>query len=217
MFTGIIQEIGIIKSVNYSGNVNKLKIECPKIVKNAKLGDSIAVNGVCLTICSMGDKWFEADVMPETMRKTSLANIKPSGKVNLEPALRLDERLGGHLVSGHIDGTGNIKEIRKEQNAVWMTLQVAPEISRYIVMKGSVSIDGISLTVAEVDSSCFCVSLIPATLANTILGEKKAGETVNIECDIVGKYIEKFLLGEGKSSAERKGLDIDFLLDNGFA
>jgi len=216
VFTGIIQELGIVKSVNYSGSVNKIKIECPKIVKNAKLGDSIAVNGVCLTVCSIGDKWFEADVMPETMRRTSLANLKPSGKVNLEPALRLDERLGGHLISGHIDGVGSIKEIRKEQNAVWMSFKATPEILRYIVMKGSVSIDGISLTVAEVDSSCFCVSLIPGTLANTILNEKKVGETVNIECDIVGKYIEKFLLGEGESFTERKGLDIDFLSDNGF-
>jgi len=165
----------------------------------------------------MGDNWFEADVMPETMRRTSLANIKSSAKVNIEPALRLGDRLGGHIVTGHIDGTGTIKGIRKEQNAVWMAFQLTPEILRYIVVKGSVAVDGIRLTVAEVDVSSCSVSLIPATFDNTILGEKKVGDTVNIECDIVGKYIEKLVVSEGKNLSEKKSLDISFLSENGFA
>lgn len=217
MFTGIIQEIGTVKAVNFSGSTNKLRIECKEIIKDAKLGDSIAVNGVCLTVCGMGDTWFEADVMPETMRRTGFANLKRTAKVNLEPALKLGDRLGGHLVSGHIDGVGKVREIRREQNAVWMTFEVQPEIIRYVILKGSAAIDGTSLTVTEVDAGSFSVSLIPATLTGTILGEKKAGDTVNIECDMVGKYIEKLIMQKDKDSAVQNALSMDFLSDNGFA
>ncbi|MGE5328106.1 MAG: riboflavin synthase [Deltaproteobacteria bacterium] len=217
MFTGIVQELGIIKSINFSGSVNKLKIECPITIKGVKPGDSIAVNGVCLTVCNMGETWFEADVMPETMRKTSLANLKASSRVNIEPALRVGDKLGGHLVTGHIDGTGLIKEIRKEQNAVWMNFQLAPELLKYIISKGSIAIDGISLTVAEVDFSSCSVSLIPVTFAGTVLGEKRVGDIVNIECDMIGKYIEKLAAYGDKNTSGGKGLNIDFLSENGFA
>lgn len=217
MFTGIVQEIGVVKAVNFSGNINKLRIECKAVMKDAGLGDSIAVNGICLTVCSMGNNWFEADVMPETMRRTSLAHLKPSAKVNLEPALKIGERLGGHFVTGHIDGVGEIKESKREQNAVWVTFQASPEVLKYIVLKGSVSIDGTSLTVAEVGENTFSVSLISATLENTILGTKKIGEQVNIECDIIGKYIEKLLGTEQRNCTEKKELDMDFFSQNGFA
>ncbi|MGE5473021.1 MAG: riboflavin synthase [Ignavibacteriales bacterium] len=216
MFTGIVKEIGTIRTISFSGNINKLRIECCETIKDAGLGDSIAVNGICLTVCNMGDNWFEADVMPETMRRTSLAGLKPSSKVNLEPALKIGDRLGGHLVTGHIDGVGKTAEIKKEQNAVWINFETSSEILKYIVEKGSVAIDGTSLTVADVDGSTFSVSLIPATLENTILGMKKIGDLVDIECDIVGKYIEKFLGIKGEKSKEKKELDIEFFTQNGF-
>ncbi len=214
MFTGIIEELGRIKSVSHGGSSIKLSICCKTVLENTKIGDSIAVNGICLTVTEMAKDWFAADVMPETLRKTSLSKLETSSMVNLERALRLSDRLGGHIVSGHIDGIGMIVNIKKEDNAIWYSISANDSILRYIVMKGSVAIDGTSLTVAYVDDSCFKVSIIPHTSQVTIIGAKKVGDIVNVECDVIGKYIEKLVSGnaQGKSG----GISMEFLSENGF-
>lgn len=218
MFTGIVEEMGVVKDVDFSGNINKLRIECTKVLEDIKLGDSIAVNGICLTVSQLGHGWFGADVMPETLRRTSLSELKSGNKVNLEPALSLERRLGGHIVSGHIDDVGVIRQIREEQNAVWIIIEAPEYVMKYIVMKGSVAVEGTSLTVAYVEEDCFGVSLIPTTRFLTTLGHKKVGHKVNIECDIIAKYIEKLLKsGESKSAVSKSGsVDMAFLQQNGF-
>ena len=217
MFTGIIEELGKVRDIIRGNKSVKISIECNRIVEDIKLGDSIAVNGICLTVTGCGGNWFTADVMPETMRKTGLGMLDRHSKVNLERALRLSDRLGGHLVSGHIDGTGTIVDKTVEDNATWVSIEADRDVLKYIVMKGSVALDGTSLTVAYVDDKKFKVSLIPLTSSVTTLGEKKVGDVVNIECDIIGKYVEKLVgLNPGRES-NKSGLDIDFLRENGFA
>jgi riboflavin synthase len=217
MFTGIVEELGRIKDIVQGPRSIKLQIECTRIMEDVKLGDSIAVNGICLTVTSLGSNWFTADVMPETMRKTNLESLTRLSQVNLERALRLSDRLGGHLVSGHIDGTGVITEKVNEDNATWISIAADKSILKYIVMKGSVAVDGTSLTVAYVDDVKFKVSLIPLTRAVTTLGFKKAGDKVNIECDSVGKYVEKLLYSGAGENNERKDISVEFLRENGFA
>ncbi len=217
MFTGIVEEMGSVKNIVYGSSSIKLSIECTTVIEGTVKGDSIAVNGICLTVTELGGNWFTADVMPETMRKTGLEKLKPGKKVNLERALRLADRLGGHIVSGHIDGTGIITELKKEDNAVLITITAPEQIMKYIVQKGSVSLDGTSLTIAELTSSTFTVSLIPLTRGFTILGSKSIGDRVNIECDIIGKYVEKMLKGEPLESEPLKGnLSAEFLREHGF-
>ena len=217
MFTGIVEEMGVAVNVDFSGNVNKIRIRCKKTLENIKLGDSIAVNGICLTVSNFGSEWFEADVMPETLRKTSLSDIQAGSHVNLEPALRLGGRLGGHIVSGHIDGIGIIKQVKAEKNAVWLIIEAPSDIMKYIVMKGSIAIEGTSLTVAYIGKEEFGISLIPATRNVTILGNKKAGDAVNIECDIIGKYIEKLMKPEeGATIKQKSSVDMTFLQQAGF-
>lgn len=216
MFTGIVEEMGRVKSIVRGSSSIKLSINCTLIIRDVKLGDSIAVNGICLTATDLGNDWFTADVMPETMRKTSLYKLKPSDKVNLERALRLSDRLGGHIVSGHIDGTGTVIEKIEEDNAVWLTVEAHQDILKYIVQKGSVALDGTSLTVADVDEMCFKVSLIPMTRGVTILGMKDVGDKVNIECDVIGKYIEKLIKGQAPESGQKKDISMEFLKENGF-
>ena len=217
MFTGIVEEMGSVKNIVYGSSSIKLSIECTTVIEGTVKGDSIAVNGICLTVTELGENWFTADVMPETMRKTGLEKLKPGGKVNLERALRLTDRLGGHIVSGHIDGTGSITGLKKEDNAVLITITAPKQIMKYIVQKGSVALDGTSLTIAELTSNTFTVSLIPLTRGFTILGTKSIGDRVNIECDIIGKYVEKMLKGETlESEPSKKDLSAEFLREHGF-
>ena len=212
MFTGIIEEIGNIKSIRTGADTCILTVCAEKILSDMHIGDSIAVNGTCLTVCEFDNNSFSADVMPETMRRTNLGSLKSGSPVNLERAMSANGRFGGHIVSGHIDGTGVIKSLKKEKNAVWVQISAKPEILRYIVEKGSIAIDGISLTVAKISSQDFSVSIIPHTGEKTILLKKKSGEIVNLECDIIAKYVEK-LCGFQKSSG---GISENFLAEHGF-
>ncbi len=217
MFTGIVEEIGTLKEIIPSSQSIKLTVWCEKVIQDAKVGDSIAVNGICLTVTEFTDKSFIADAMPETMRKTNLGSLKVGGKVNLERALRLGDRLGGHIVTGHIDGTGKVVNRWEEDNAIWLEITESPNILKYIVQKGSVALDGTSLTIAGVGESNFRVSLIPLTAEMTTLKNKKYGDIINIECDIIGKYIEKLLSIDVRDSEPGKKIDLDFLKKYGFA
>lgn len=215
MFTGIIEETGKIQKIEKSPLSAKLTIQCQKVLKGTKIGDSIAVNGICLTVTSLSPNAFTADVMAETLRRSSLSESAASSIVNLERAMAADGRFGGHIVSGHIDGTGTVTEIRQEEIAVWYAISAAPGLLRYIVEKGSIALDGISLTVASVSSQGFQVSVIPHTRQETALAAKRIGSLVNIECDIVGKYIEKFLSPQ-EADAPKSRLTESFLMEHGF-
>ena len=215
MFTGIVEETGKICEIKKESLSAKIKIQCRKVLEGTKVGDSIAVNGICLTVTSLGKDSFTADVMAETMRRSSLSEIQVPGIVNLERAMAADGRFHGHIVSGHIDGTGTITGIRQEENAVWYTIGAEPELLRYIVEKGSVALDGISLTVAKVTGQDFQVSVIPHTRKETALGSKKSGSAINIECDMIGKYVEKLLSGGNKERSDSK-ITEGFLLEHGF-
>lgn len=214
MFTGIIEEIGTVESIQKQGISAELRIKCSKVLEGTKLGDSIAVNGVCLTVVKLEQNGFWADVMTETMHRSNLSKIKEKDHVNLERAMAADGRFGGHMVSGHIDGIGNITQIQAEENAVWYTIEAAPELLHYIVEKGSVAIDGISLTVANVSEKNFQVSTIPHTRQETTLSEKQIGNFINIECDILGKYVERFVGGVKKQKESK--ITEEFLEKYGF-
>ena len=215
MFTGIIEELGTVKSLNMSGNSGSINIKAHKVLEKTQIGDSIAVNGICLTVTSLQPDGFTADVMAETVRRSSLGSAKAGDKVNLERAMSAEGRFGGHIVSGHIDGTGTIMEYRKEENAVWVTVGTSAEILELIVEKGSICIDGISLTVAAVSDSDFSVSIIPHTGEETTLLKKKPGDKVNLENDVVGKYVQK-LLGLKSPEKKKSTLTMDMLRDYGF-
>jgi len=217
MFTGIIEEIGTVKRIVRGDLSIQLSIACSRILDGIKIGDSIAVNGICLTVTDLESRSFWAHVMPETMRKTGLDKLSPSDKVNLERALLLSDRLGGHIVTGHVDGTGIIADRTAEGNAIWLTVKAPDFIMKYIVMKGSVALDGTSLTVAYADEECFKVSLIPLTAGATTLGSAKTGDVVNIECDIIGKYAERLLDIHIPKPDRPKDLTVDFLRNHGFA
>ncbi|MEG2291362.1 MAG: riboflavin synthase [Romboutsia sp.] len=216
MFTGIVEEIGVIKEIKKGDKSSKLSIKVNKVLNKTHIGDSIATNGVCLTVTDLNVDSFEADIMTETLRRSNLGSLNIGSYVNLERALSLEKRLGGHIVSGHIDGTGTIVAFIKEDNAVWITVKASIDILKYIVHKGSVTIDGISLTVAYIDDSCFKVSIIPHTASETTLLNKKIGETVNIECDLIGKYVEKLLRLNIDKNNNKSSLSEDFLKINGF-
>lgn len=218
MFTGIVEEIGTILSVKKGVKSSALTISGDLIFEDMHIGDSIAVNGVCLTVTNKTKESFTADVMAETLRRSSLGSLKAGSKVNLERAMAANGRFGGHIVSGHIDGTGEIESFVREDNAVWVTVKTPVKLLKYIIEKGSIAIDGVSLTVAYVDNRCFKVSLIPHTAANTILLSKKAGDIVNLENDIVGKYIEKLMHFDEQVEEDTKttGISMDFLAKNGF-
>ena len=215
MFTGLVAELGTVERLVEGSTSCQLTVRARKILPGVKVGDSIAVNGVCLTVVHLQGDRFTADVMPETVRRTSLAELKKGSPVNLERALTLASRLGGHIVSGHIDGTGEIVKFADEGNAILMTVSADSSLLRYIVEKGSVALDGISLTVAQVTDSDFTVSLIPHTREVTNLGSKKVGSPINIETDVLGKYVEKLLRGR-EASEKTGGLTREFLLQNGF-
>ena len=212
MFTGIIEETGSVARVLQGGTSGEIKINASFVLEGTKLGDSIAVNGVCLTVTGLYDDGFTADVMPETLRRSNLGMLRSGDKVNLERAMAADGRFGGHIVSGHIDGTGDIVSLRNEGNAVWVRIRAKDEILGLIVEKGSITIDGISLTVATLGSDYFEVSIIPHTGAQTTLLKKKPGDKVNLENDIIGKYVQRLL---GKSTGNG-GITADFLAEHGF-
>lgn len=213
MFTGIIEEMGRIKRIAMQGSSGQITIRADKVLEGTKIGDSIAVNGICLTVVSIQKDGFTADVMAETVRRSSLSDAGNGDFVNLERAMAADGRFGGHIVSGHIDGTGTIRSCRKEENAVWVEIEASPEILALIVEKGSICIDGISLTVASVSDSGFQVSVIPHTGEETTLLKKGPGELVNLENDVVGKYVQKLLGLEPKTEekAASGGMTMEFL------
>ena len=215
MFTGIIEEKGRIAGIISGGRSGEIMIQASTVLEGTKIGDSIAVNGVCLTVTGFRSDGFTADVMPETLRRSNLGGLRRGDPVNLERAMAADGRFGGHIVSGHIDGTGRITQRKREENAVWVTREAPGEILDLIVEKGSIAIDGISLTVAGVTDRSFTVSIIPHTGKETTLLEKQEGDIVNLENDIIGKYVQKLMKG---SPEREKGsrVTMDFLAQNGF-
>ena len=219
MFTGIVEEVGTVAAIRRGAQSCVLTIGAHTVLEDASLGDSIAVNGVCLTVVSADEKGFSADVMHETLNRSSLGDLQVGSKVNLERALPANGRFGGHIVSGHIDGTGRIVRVVPDDNAVWYEIKAPAAIMRYVVEKGSVAIDGISLTVASVARDSFKVSIIPHTRAHTNLADKGPGAQVNLECDIIGKYVERMLAGgvnAAADSAHAGGLSREFLDEYGF-
>lgn len=214
MFTGIIEEKGIIKSIFLREKNAQLKIECRKVLEETKIGDSIAVNGVCLTVTQMDHNSFDADVMTETLRRSSLGELQKGSFVNLERALRLGDRLGGHIVSGHVDGTGTISKLEHQGISVVLMISTDESITNGIIEKGSVAIDGISLTVVAVGKNHFSVSLIPHTMEETNLFQKKIGDIVNLETDMIGKYVKKLLIPQPEK--KESSITMDFLGENGF-
>lgn len=214
MFTGIIEEIGTLKQIQMGVRSCILTISANKILSDLHVGDSIAVNGTCLTVCRFDKTCFSADVMPETMQRTNLGKLSSGSLVNLERAMPANGRFGGHIVSGHIDGTGRIKSFQKDDNAVWVTISATPEILNYMIQKGSVTIDGISLTITKISEQEFCVSVIPHTGQETTLLHKKTGDIVNLECDMIAKYIEKFCKPEKQQESGK--ISKAFLAEHGY-
>ncbi len=215
MFTGLIQSLGKVRSLSRQGNSATLQIVSELVQDDLQLGESIAVNGVCLTVTSWDEHSFVADVSPETLDCTNLGGLRPNMQVNLERALRLSDRLGGHLVSGHIDCVATVKKRVKDQNAVRFEFSMPTEALRYVVEKGSIAVDGISLTVNTVTENSFTVAIIPHSLAKTTLKDCAEGAKVNIETDLIGRYVERFL-GRQENAGQRPGVSLEFLAKNGF-
>lgn len=193
MFTGIVEEVGAVKQIARGQHSAVLTIRAQTVLEHTKVGDSIAVNGICLTVTRLFPDSFSADVMHETLNRSALARLASGSAVNLERAMSANGRFGGHIVAGHVDGIGHITQIRRDDTAVWYTIHAEPSILRYVVEKGSITIDGISLTVAAVDREDFSVSTIPHTVSQTNLHERRRGDPVNLETDMIGKYVEKLL------------------------
>ena len=215
MFTGIVEEVGAVRAVRQGDRSAVLSIGAKTVLSGLKIGDSVAVDGVCLTVTGKDAGGFTADVMHETLDRSTLGRLVPGSPVDLERAMAADGRFGGHIVSGHIDGVGTILSTRRDDNAVWYTVQAGPKVLRYVVEKGSVAIDGASLTVASVERDRFSISMIPHTAAVTALGKKGTGDLVNLEADIIGKYVEKLLEPRGVATQEG-GITLSFLAENGF-
>ena len=216
MFTGIIEEVGEVRRVLSGSTAGEIAIRAKTVLEGTKLGDSIAVNGVCLTVTGLLGDGFTADVMPETLRRTNLGRLGTGSRVNLERAMAADGRFGGHIVSGHIDGVGTIRSQRREENAVWLTIAAPKDILNLIVMKGSIAIDGVSLTVADLTGDTFAVSIIPHTGAQTILLGKRPGDHVNLENDVIGKYVRRLLEPYQATAPKSGGITEEFLLQYGF-
>ncbi len=209
MFTGIIEDLGKVNRISRKGEDALLIVDTSMNLDDINIGDSISVSGACLTVTEKGNKRFSADVSAETLARTNLKSIKTGDKVNLEKSLRLNSFLGGHLVLGHVDGIGKIQEKVSKANSIQFGFEIDEELGRYIVEKGSVAVDGISLTVNRCEKNRFYVNIIPHTARGTTLGFKKVADVVNIETDIIGKYVEKFL-------NPSKGIDMNFLAEHGF-
>ncbi len=212
MFTGIVEEMGTVCGVTRGRHSAVLRVQASRVLEGTRVGDSIAVNGICLTVTSLSGGTFTADVMHETLNRSSLARVSVGSRVNLERAMAADGRFGGHIVAGHVDGLGTVTDLRRDDNAVWYTVACGPELLRYIVEKGSITVDGVSLTVAAVSGRDFSVSVIPHTVRQTVLQERRRGDCVNLETDVIGKYVEKLL-----APAPEKGpITKEFLTRYGF-
>lgn len=225
MFTGIVEEVGAIKNIKRGQHSAVLTIQAKTVLEETRIGDSIAVNGICLTVTRLFPDGFSADVMHETLNRSSLAGLTAGSVVNLERAMAANGRFGGHIVAGHVDGVGHIANIRRDDTAVWYTVHAGPEILRYVVEKGSIAIDGISLTVAELAADAFEVSIIPHTIEQTTLSHRKPGDAVNLENDVVGKYVQRLLHGACTTPAEHEAanasaspspLSLSYLSAHGF-
>ncbi|MBL3646668.1 MULTISPECIES: riboflavin synthase subunit alpha [unclassified Bacillus (in: firmicutes)] len=215
MFTGIIEETGTIESMKKAGHSMALTIKCSKILEDVHLGDSIAVNGICLTVTDFTKNQFTVDVMPETVKATSLNELSKGSKVNLERAMAANGRFGGHFVSGHVDGTAEITRIEEKSNAVYYDLKMDPSLTKTLVLKGSITVDGVSLTIFGLSEDKVTISLIPHTISETIFSEKTIGSTVNIECDMIGKYMYRFLHKANENKTQQT-ITKAFLSENGF-
>ncbi|HYF78055.1 MAG TPA: riboflavin synthase [Symbiobacteriaceae bacterium] len=221
MFTGLIEETGAVRSVRRAGRSLHLTVGARRVLDGVRVGDSIAVNGVCLTVVAFDAASFTADVMPETYSVTNLSAVSPGALVNLERTMALGDRFGGHIVQGHVDGTGRIEAVERDEIAVRVTVSCGAEVLRYLVPRGSVAVDGVSLTVVNMGADRFTVSLIPHTFAATALGVRRAGDLVNLEADILAKYVERLLTGGAPGSqahgdGPRPGITEAFLKDHGF-
>lgn len=216
MFTGIVEELGIVRTLRLLPASGQLTVEGKKVLDGTQIGDSIAINGVCLTVIRQDEHEFTVDVMAETLTKTNLAELKSGSGVNLERALQLQTRLGGHLVSGHIDGVGNIRRITNWGIAQVYEISAPPTLLSYMLPKGSVAIDGISLTLIDVESEYFTVSLIPHTFKQTTLGLKEIGASVNLETDLIGKYVARFMGMNTETGKNKQDLSLGFLAEHGF-
>lgn len=217
MFTGLVAELGTVMELKQLKQSYNITVKAQKVLENLKIGDSIAVNGACLTVVKISGSAFTADIMPETVKLTNLRNLKSGDKVNLERTLKLSDGLDGHIVSGHVEGIGVIMSKKAQGIAEIVTVKTPPQLLKYIIKKGSIAIDGISLTVTEVTGSAFSVSLIPHTAKETTLGFKKSGDEVNLETDIIGKYVEHLLNFKTSAGAENKNtLTKSLLFENGF-
>lgn len=217
MFTGLIEETGTIKNIVIGSKSAQISISAKKVLDDLKIGDSISTNGACLTVTVLNNNGFTVDVMTETLRSTALSSLAAGQKVNLERALKISDRFGGHLVSGHIDGTAKIIDIKKEGIATLLSIQPEVRLMRYIINKGSVAVDGISLTVSEIHSKHFVISIIPHTATNTTLLSKNIGDKVNIETDMIAKYLHRLISTENKETKGSKAsISIDTLIKNGF-
>ena len=211
MFTGIIEEVGSIKSITNSGDKRSFTMECKEVLNGVRKGDSIAVNGVCLTVNSFGNKHFVADVMNETVKASTFKWCKEGDSVNLERALRMGDRLGGHIITGHIDCVGQVKRKYRDGNAVKYEIEFPIEYMNRVVNKGSIGVDGISLTIMEIKNNTFTISIIPTTSVDTIISKKDSGDAVNLEFDIIGKYVQRSVVNQNKSN-----ISMSFLEKNGF-
>lgn len=221
MFTGLIEEVGVLRSVTSGGEMMVLNIAASKIMDDLRIGDSVSVNGVCLTATTLGSDFFTVDVMPQTYRNTNLKELRPGSRMNLERAMAAGGRFGGHIVQGHVDGTGTIRSMKRDQNAV--VYEITPDrksLFKYIIPKGSITIDGISLTVVNVTATSLSVSIIPHTLGETVLTYKRVGDSVNLECDVLGKYVDHLLhygsSAQNEEDQSSSGISHDFLAANGF-
>lgn len=215
MFTGIVEEMGTVEEIRHGQHSAVLRIRAEKVLEGTKIGDSIAVNGICLTVTELFARAFTADVMHETLDRSALARLTRGSRVDLERAMQMNGRFGGHIVAGHVDGVGKILKIRRDDTAIWYTIGARPEVMRYIVEKGSITIDGISLTVAKAGNDHFAISAIPHTVRQTVLQERKEGDLVNLETDLIGRYIEKLMIPEAIQQ-KTSGITTEFLARYGF-
>jgi len=215
VFSGIVEVLGDVRSMASGDSGARISIEAGALVEGVKLGDSIAINGACMTVVAFGNSMFEADISPESLRMTNLGDLKAGDKVNLEKALALGDRLGGHMVTGHIDGMGKIRDRKADGDSIWLTVEAPPDVMRYVVFKGSIAVDGISLTVATCDEYSFSIAIIPHTSEHTTLTAKRDGAVVNLEADLIGKYVEKLLLPHAQARAG--GVSMDKLKEHGYA
>ncbi len=215
MFTGIIEEIGKVREMSGTGDAIVMKIASKKVVEDVSLGDSIAVNGVCLTVTSFTSEGFTVDIMPETVKATSLQSLRRLSSVNLERAMSAKGRFGGHFVSGHVDGIGTIVKKESSSNAIYYEIQVDQALRQYMIQRGSVAVDGTSLTIFGLTDDTFTISLIPHTVSETVLGVKGVGDIVNIECDMIGKYVQQFVNPSTNTKA-KSSITSSFLEEHGF-